>query len=93
MLNLTNLNIDIEKAHKEHLEYFSCYVTKRLAGRSCQVSDVNHLHPDRPAFCKSIRRRTAKFAQIQILQNFVFAGHNLETILGGHPEELKHINV
>lgn len=89
MLNLNHLNIDLEKAKKEHYEFFRCYITKRLFGREC----LNPKDDNQKCFCKDINKRTPKSSEIKLLQDFVSQGDNLKTIITGTIEELEAINL
>lgn len=96
MLNLNHLKIDLNKARTDHYNFFACYVTKKITGRTCSVSSVNTTHPiDRPKYCSvnKIQRHTFRYANSrQILTNFVLHGDNLKKILLGTPTEINRIN-
>ena len=93
MLNINYLNIDLDRARKEHLNFFICYVTKRLLNHECETSDLNKVHPvDRPKYCNSIKRRQLKYINSNLIQDFINDENNLEKILIGTPKELNDIN-
>jgi hypothetical protein len=94
MLNLNSLDIDLTKAKKEHFEFFACYVTKKLFGKSCIKSSIDINHPDRPKFCTGdkIQQYTWKSTNISLLQNFLLEENRIEKILIGIPKELLKIN-
>ncbi len=80
MINLFDTYIDVEAAKKTHLEFFKCYVTKRLTGT---VDPKCKFSTDFPN-----RRQSSKSARFQDFVNFIQLNDNLEQILIGTPIEL-----
>lgn len=89
MLNLNHLNIDLDKAKKEHYEFFRCYITKRLFGKECS----NPEYTNQKCFCKDINKRKSKSSKIELLKDFVSQNNNLKTIIAGSVDELESINL
>lgn len=95
MLNLNFLNINLDKAKKEHFNFFACYVTRKIKGGPCTISNRDTRHPNRPVYCKGkgIHKISSTYAAgIELLQNFVIRENRLEKILLGTPEQLHKVN-
>ena len=89
MINFITSNVDISKARKEHLDFFSCYVTKRLTGSNCTKECGRYL-VNMPN-----RSENSKSTNFNELVNFVLLDDNLTKILDGSPSELliKHTEI
>lgn len=94
MLNLNHLNINLDKAKKEHFEFFACYVNRKLFSRSCAKSTYDSSHPERPQYCTGNKIKTYShyYKDIRFFQNFISSSNRLEKILVGSPNDLLIIN-
>ena len=86
MINLRHVNVDVNKARREHVEYFKCYITKRLTGKQC-VTKCNKK-------CKPFKKRANSFMSpnFEDLKEFVIDQGRLHNIIGGRPSQLKKMH-
>lgn len=93
MLNLNHLNIDLDKARREHFEFYKCFITKKLTGSNCKSTSPDGSHPNRPGFCKGYRKKTFKYKNQQsLLIKFLITESRLDDLILAPPDKLENIN-
>lgn len=93
MINLNFLNIDLEKARKDHYEFYKCFITKKLTDKNCQESSRVTRHPDRPNFCSRYEGKSFQIGvQKTLIKRFLITENRLDDLILGTPDRLKEIN-
>lgn len=89
MINLNYLNINLDKAKKEHYNFFKCFITKKILG--CNCSDK--IEAQEICFCKNYEKHNFKYKyQRDLLIKFLIKENRLERLILGTPEELEKLN-
>ncbi len=93
MINLNYQNIDLDKARKEHFDFFACFITKKLTGKNCCVSSRNKSHPSRLPVCKDYKNKKFNFKNHKdLVRKFLITEGHLEDLILGKPKRLMELN-
>lgn len=93
MLNINFLKIDLAKAKREHIEFYECFITKKLTGSPCRISDSESKHPPRPPHCKGLHKYEFKSDSAIVIEFKAFVQRiGIKTILDADPKGLQKIH-